>query len=262
MMTDSTRVTGREPCPKCREQGKDTRGDNLIKYGDGSAKCFACGYRDEGPRAARVAALLTTPTKDQGTISLPADAERAIDHEALTWLSKYGITRDEIIDHDLRWSPSMRWLVFPIRDASGILLAYQARTFGLEKAKWWTKGPVRDILHIIGFKKHGVDSPLVIVEDIISAIKVSRYTRSMPLFGSQMGIKQFARLKYVTKEVLFWLDADKFKESLRFDQRAHLIGLKSAVIYTQKDPKEYDLSFISSVIDNARLTKESPNYSK
>lgn len=34
----------REACPKCREAGGDTKGDNLIVYQDGAAHCFACGH--------------------------------------------------------------------------------------------------------------------------------------------------------------------------------------------------------------------------
>ncbi len=35
-------------CPECRAQGRDTRGDNLVHYKDGSAHCHACGY-DQQP---------------------------------------------------------------------------------------------------------------------------------------------------------------------------------------------------------------------
>ena len=36
----------KEPCPKCREEGKDTAGDNLHRYPDGGAYCHACGYHE------------------------------------------------------------------------------------------------------------------------------------------------------------------------------------------------------------------------
>ena len=41
-------VTGKEPCPDCRENGGDTAGDNLARYSDGGAHCFACGYNEPG----------------------------------------------------------------------------------------------------------------------------------------------------------------------------------------------------------------------
>ena len=34
----------KEPCPRCRENGGDTTGDNLVIYNDDSAHCFVCRY--------------------------------------------------------------------------------------------------------------------------------------------------------------------------------------------------------------------------
>jgi twinkle protein len=42
---------GTEPCPECQKKGKDSDGDNLCLYDDGSKTCHACGYwekRGEG----------------------------------------------------------------------------------------------------------------------------------------------------------------------------------------------------------------------
>lgn len=33
-----------EPCPRCRDRGKDSAGDNLCVYGDGGKFCHACKY--------------------------------------------------------------------------------------------------------------------------------------------------------------------------------------------------------------------------
>lgn len=38
-------VVGKNPCPKCTEQGQDSDGDNFHFYGEGQGgHCFACGY--------------------------------------------------------------------------------------------------------------------------------------------------------------------------------------------------------------------------
>ena len=37
-------VVRKEPCPKCREMGRDKSGDNLVIYDDESAYCFACSH--------------------------------------------------------------------------------------------------------------------------------------------------------------------------------------------------------------------------
>lgn len=39
-------VRANEACPDCRKAGNDSRGDNLVRFADGGASCFACGYRE------------------------------------------------------------------------------------------------------------------------------------------------------------------------------------------------------------------------
>ena len=41
-------VAGKEPCPECRKLGNDASGDNLARYTDGGAYCFACGHSERG----------------------------------------------------------------------------------------------------------------------------------------------------------------------------------------------------------------------
>ncbi|MCP4741282.1 MAG: toprim domain-containing protein [Actinomycetales bacterium] len=39
---------GNEPCPDCRENGRDNSGDNLVRYSDGHGYCFACERYERG----------------------------------------------------------------------------------------------------------------------------------------------------------------------------------------------------------------------
>lgn len=40
----NSRATSKEPCPSCRDAGRDTTGDNLVVFDDGHKHCFACNY--------------------------------------------------------------------------------------------------------------------------------------------------------------------------------------------------------------------------
>lgn len=44
----SDEVIAREQCPQCVEQGGDAKGDNLARYADGHAHCYACDYHEHG----------------------------------------------------------------------------------------------------------------------------------------------------------------------------------------------------------------------
>ena len=81
-------AVGKEACPQCREGGNDVAGDNLARYDDGGAYCFACGYseRAEGEvTSARVGADQVTGVKKAkqllGDLEYRALGKRGIDEE-------------------------------------------------------------------------------------------------------------------------------------------------------------------------------------
>lgn len=43
-MSNENNFMGRTACPRCKERGNDSSGDNLVLYADGGQHCFACGY--------------------------------------------------------------------------------------------------------------------------------------------------------------------------------------------------------------------------
>lgn len=58
---------GKEPCPKCREKGGDNSGDNLARYSDGHAYCFACQFYQKADGSEPVNVVL----KDEVTTFKP-----------------------------------------------------------------------------------------------------------------------------------------------------------------------------------------------
>lgn len=243
-------VEAKERCPKCAAKGKDTRGDNLAIYSDGHKWCFACQYHEPSDHIKLLEAAISEKVKEkkETRVSLPATASKTIDHEGLNWLAKYGIMREEIIDNDIRWCPIRKALIFPIRDAMGRLLGYQRRNFDPSwKQKWLYCGEWNEHLHIIGSVKNS-DKPIVIVEDIVSAIKVGRHARGLCIFGSHVRTSTILRVRWLTKLLIFWLDADKYLESIKQAKRAQIVNLPTHVIHTEKDPKEYSDDEILNLI--------------
>ena len=47
-MSNGSKVITTEPCPECRRNGNDNKGDNLAVYDDGHKYCYACNYLDQG----------------------------------------------------------------------------------------------------------------------------------------------------------------------------------------------------------------------
>ena len=237
---------GHEPCPACRKQGKDREGNNLGRWEDGHAWCFSCSYR-ESSTAVKLLENVFKPLEEKVGLSLPEDVSKTIPSEPLQWLSTYGIMREEILSNDITWSEHWGALIFPIKDADGNLLAFQARRFR-GKAKWTSHGNLNDLTHILG--DHDDQSPIVLVEDIVSAIRVSRTCRAMPIFGSHVNTQKIHRLRFLTKRLVIWLDSDKYAEAIKTAGRAEMFDFSVKVVYTELDPKEHSDITIAKLIES------------
>jgi hypothetical protein len=82
--------TKNEACPKCRARGADRRGDNLVRYRDGGAHCFACGHH-EWPSGLSVPKVKEQHGSESETGPLPRDFTRDIPAVAWRWLLQYGL---------------------------------------------------------------------------------------------------------------------------------------------------------------------------
>ena len=162
-----------KPCPNCGSR------DKLAEYTDHSY-CFGCGYTIK-------AKVKTKPAyKPPALTAIPDDCEPYIPAKASDWLQQYQLTANELIFNKVMWSESRDLLVFPYFGQYNELLGWQGRYFGdnPKHPKWFTKGNVKDFIHIIGLDKTYKNSTIVYVEDIISAIKVGRVYGCVPIFGS------------------------------------------------------------------------------
>lgn len=249
-------------CPRCAALGKDRSEDNLAVYPDKHRHCFSCGYHEDAPIEARLVEPKQELLSSESTgLDFPEDYFPLLDypvvpmevHAPINWLkAKYGIYDSEIRFHGFGWSSNRKMLVCPIKDANNNLLAWQGRYFTPSKPmfdekghpKYFTKGPVSDILHFTGRE----DSLVIVTEDIVSAIKVGRVTQTMPLWGSSMPLKTIRRLSERFKHLGIWLDSDKSVEAVKTAIRASLY-IPTFVINTPEDPKAYNMDAIEEYID-------------
>lgn len=244
--TENTLVS-KEQCPECARQGKDNHQDNLGVYSDGHKYCFSCGYYRSG--------ILTSETLNppnivtsNNPIYLPSDISTTIPYKAKEWLFQYELTELDIKRNVLQWSESFERLIFPIF-INGELVAYQGRYIktnpnSLEKTKWYTRGDIKNIVYPINVNSRSA----VLVEDIVSAIKVGHITGTIPLFGSNLNITMMHRLKYLVDKLVIWLDPDKRTESIKFARAFHTLGVDCLVVLSEKDPKEHTYEEITEIL--------------
>ena len=244
-----------EACPECKSK------DNVGVYENGKF-CFGCGWFESNKKG--FVKLVNTDMpftkrveKPLKEIKMPSDAKRVIPLIPKVWLQKYDILDSEIRDNDIHWSEEQKYLIFPVYSTMKFertLLMWQARNFrtsadGLNKKrpKYITIGPKEEIDHIMGdWDNVSIlrGRTLVLVEDVVSAIKIARVMPVMPLFGSTLGQDKAFRIAKDYKKLILWLDQDKHEVAIKLASHYKYVFEDIGVISTKSDPKDVSPSVL------------------
>jgi len=248
-------------CPKCASDGRDNHRDNLAVYPDGHVYCFACKYYRSGPKeplqvmAQRVLDSNEATVVREGEnkkVILPEDCTHTLPSEAAEWLVDCGLTPEQIIAHEIQWSQHWYRIIFPIR-INGELVAWIGRAVhGNHLPKWFKSGLFKGVLYRLGDGNPNADSNvLVIVEDIVSAIRVSKYYHTTPLFGVTLTPGLPRAIAYQYDAVVFWLDDGATRAAL--DGCSEMIGhgVQAFCVWTPIDPKDYSDEAIKNKLADA-----------
>jgi hypothetical protein len=176
-------------------------------------------------------------------VSLPHDLSPNIPPKALSWLSSYHITWQDIIKNNILWSESLKLLVFPLDNA------WSGRYFGtnVKHPKWYSVGELQNIIHILGTVKP--KGTIVLVEDIVSAIRVSKHLPAICLFSADISIRKLNLLKLYNNTICWWLDKDKQKEAATQAIHASSLDINIRLVVTDLDPKCYSDNEIKNILD-------------
>jgi hypothetical protein len=194
----------------------------------------------------------------------------AISPDTLTsfGLTKYGLTLDDCArggvfaaTNATRGSTDSPFLCYRLLPRSGATFALQIRYDSeaqTNRSKYRTLS--RDSEELKGGiplafsteEDNSDDDPIILVEDMLSAIKVSRHYECWCLLGSHLHDECIRRLVEAARPVLIWLDYDKMGSALKFVTRLQIYGLTAGSIITVEDPKEYSNAEIISYVEGVR----------
>ena len=229
--------------------------------------CFRCGmkgFRVEGEstpediisnKRSRSAMDVSYATKND--LQLPADFSNELPEQAWLWLQKYGITAEEAHAYNFGYSYFYDRLIMPVYDSRSHrerkLIYWQGRNLGkatAEKPKYINAKQERlDIFFRVG--EEGIEakkSKIVLVEDIISAIKVGRQHPCIALLTTSMP-NEFIQSLSSYDEVILWLDYDKKAKMIRDVLKFQSFGIKARRVLTVKDPKAYSDEEIKELLN-------------
>jgi hypothetical protein len=216
---------GFHPCPKCNSK------DNLGEYTNGFF-CFGCGYKKPKRNLSRFNDV--KPIKAYDGISL----ENKLDNEHLKWLLKYNLT-----DEEMKFFNSCKERTIKGETRKCNLLIF------LHTDSYWTGRNFSDGVKYLSSgnkpyfeygNKGSPQSVLVFTEDVISAVKVSRYATAVPMLGSKVQKEWWENAKKYDR-VILWGDRDKARDNVIEARKAtELLGKQVEFIIKDKDPKEYN----------------------
>ncbi len=263
------------------KQGKDNDRLYIKRKYDGTiiAYCHHCGarglHRESGPTNiyAKRAAQDAKAKKSDGTLVLPKDIELDVSKwpkDSRVWPLKYGLTEEEINANHLGYSKFYGGVVLPAFDEKGALTTFSIR-YSEEGIRATEKSTGRPPPKYRTYRDHGAQGirrmfrarysgiPLpsnskriaVLVEDMLSAIKVSRVADGYALLGTSLDDKAVFTLAKKYDIIFIWLDNDNIqvkKTQSKLLKRLQLYNRNINIIYTDKDPKEYTTSEIRDIL--------------
>lgn len=210
-----------EPCPSCRESGGDRSGDNLAVYSDGHKYCYKCKYFVTGDKLHALRNVSPTKTtKDNRRVKVGEFSE-----DALKWFKKYDLSNDEIFTHFK--GTANGWL-------------YETDKFSIER-NLYRQPKVKNFGEILGNEPiiH-VNSTLVIVEDVVSMVKVARQFSCCALLKSSLNDILLMRLAKDYEHLVLWLDPDMYQNMVRnLLPKCRLVFKSVKVVFSKHDPKEH-----------------------
>lgn len=276
-----------EPCPRCRSNGRDTRGDNLVVYSDDSTHCFSCHYHTGG---SILSIFDKEVNKNVPKSSLPGDFTREVPTAAWKWLLQYGLPYSYWKER-CGYSPEDQRLVFLVGDpvafsigrriepqpgtavgradssddtsgsdssGPGRLLALHGMGAGegskkqgnhASRRKWYVWGDSHKHCEIVTPPDSGPDKTVVLVEDLISAHKVGQVTTAIPLFGTVVHPCHLYYLMQQNKPIVLWLDKDQEQNVQKTALRLQsLVDVPVRVVITDDDPKKLSFDVIKELV--------------
>jgi len=191
-------------------------------------------------KAAFVKSLNVQPVKQVGTVTLPDDFTQDISPEGYVYLYSRGLAGADIKRWRIGYSARYDRVIFPVYWGRE-LVCYTGRTMKpirRENPKFMkvVKNGIKNPYFVVN---NLVSKDVVIVEDVVSAIRVGKVADSYALLSTHIPDNLVLRLSELYKRIHIWLDPDKRGKSIKLLRRYLSFGINMRVVLSQKDPKFY-----------------------
>jgi Zn ribbon nucleic-acid-binding protein len=219
------------PCPRCSSR------DNLAEYTD-NYFCFGCGYYKPKRSLNRVRDLTASNELKSSGVCDTITLSKTLAIEAKKWLLGYGLTDNELQQFSYDHENDVLYLYASDSYRVGRVFAKDTKTRYISKGR-------KPVL------TYGTGNTCVLVEDVLSAIKVGRQYAAIPMLGAKPSDDVVLALKGY-ESVVLWGDADKMRENIVVRNKlSERLNKPVKLCFTSLDPKAYSNLEINYYITNA-----------
>ena len=186
-------------------------------------------------------------------VELPHGFTRDIPATGLGWLYEYDLSDEEIGYYGFGYSPLLNRVILPVYRGND-LVYWQGRNLG----EVTDRNPKYMNVKAFGrkdvyFEAPGIPERLtnacVVVEDILSAVKVGRQLDCFGLLYAYIPDTLIRQLSYAYDKVILWLDPDKAMRMLRKVLGYRAMGMNVVMVESGQDPKFYTDDEISEKLE-------------
>jgi hypothetical protein len=241
-------------------------------------RCMAAGFISDGNRSPstvmKAIDKLKEPTNQIiANISLPSDftpmkgkRKDNVPWAAYHWLWGNKLIEDDFKKFNIGWSNIYQRIIFPCY-ATAYLLPSESRAtkllgwIGREPFYSSKKTRPANIPKYLTKRAEGLkwlhyhvptksSENIVLVEDCVSAIRVSNATRwhGLAMLTTHIPARLLISLKNMN--VWVWLDADAMSQAVKRTASLRALGLNAKFVHTLRDPKHYDNLAIYKILNS------------
>ncbi len=242
-------------CPFCRTPDRLkmslTRISEGLLYNCYRASCGARGFISSVPGSillrgeGRKKRKLFTPREFKGSLE-------ELPEEVLELLStKYTLTKEELREQGFKYDRDYDSLFMPCFTARGAefggvtkRLNYRGKA-GTKNLTFFTKSNTG--LHYPLTERKG---QIALVEDILSAVRCVRYSRTVALLGTHLNDERIRELREQTDSLVVLLDPDATDKAFRYKKKYGFYFKRFEVRSLEADPKDLEEEKLEEVLWN------------
>ena len=184
------------------------------------------------------------------------------ENQILYLQNKFELTSEEIILNKIKWCDKTERIIYPILSQNGNTKGYVSRYYkelsdkkydGVKSRTYWINRS--NNYYNVSFphrREYDVKNIFILVEDIVSSIRMARYEQSVALLSNSIPTNAMSLLS--GKDVIIVLDNDATAHALKIKHRYSLFFKSCRVIPIDKDPKDMsDDELVKKIISYVKI---------